>query len=127
MVCFVVGCYVIGMPMHDPMLFRFLVVVILVMTPVFAAGFCFMLSCKIGRDGLYPAAPTLYQSVLRWGAIVSVRRGIGSPFYVVRGAGIFEVVCILPCRFLLKDPKSLGELIDRYAPQDNIVRKKLAA
>ena len=127
MVCFMVGCYVIGMPMHDPMLIGFLVVVVLAMTPVFAAAFCFMLSCKIGRDGLRPAAPTLYQTLLRWEDIVAVRRGIGSPFYVARASGIFGVFCVLPSRFLLKNPDSLRELIDRYAPPDSIVRQKLVA
>lgn len=127
MVGFVFGCYVIGIPMHDPMLIVFLVVMVLVMTPVFAACYMVMLSCRIGREGLRPAAPTLYRTVLRWEDIVTVRRAIGSPLYVARGPGLFGVFCVLPPRFLLKNPDSLRELIDRYAPVDNIVRKKLAA
>ena len=127
MACFVVGCYVIGIPMHDPTLIIFPAVMVLVMTPAFAACFVFMLSCKISREGLRPAAPTLYQIVLRWEDIVTVRKAIGSPIYVARGPRLFGVFCILPTRFLLKNPDSLRELIDRYAPADNIVRKKLAA
>lgn len=127
MACFLVGCYFIGIPMHDYLFIGFLVVMVFVMTPVFAVCFVFMLSCRISRDGLRPAAPTLYQRVLRWEEIVSVRRSIGSPFYVARGPGIFGSFCVLPSRFLLKHPDKLRELLDRYAPADNIVRKTLAA
>ncbi|HEY1788366.1 MAG TPA: hypothetical protein VGJ73_09435 [Verrucomicrobiae bacterium] len=124
MACFVVGLFVIGIPMTDPLLIGFLAVMVPVMAFVFAGCMCFMLRCKIGYDGLRPAAPTFYQRVLRWEDISSVR-GFVSPFYVVR-CRAFGGQCVLPRRFLLKRPDSLKEYIDQYAPIDNVVRKKLA-
>ena len=91
---------------------------------VFAGCLCFMLRCKIGHDGLRSAVPTLYQRLLRW-EDVAVVRGFGSPFYFIRGRAFGGGHCILPRRFLLKRPDSFRELIDQYAPADNIVRKKL--
>lgn len=123
MACFVGGLFAIGIPMTDPLLIALVAVMAPVMTLVFAGCTCFMLRCKIGYDGLRPAVPTFYQRVLRWEEISAVGGG-ASPFYVVR-CGAFGRRCILPRRFLLKRPDSLKELIDRYAPIDNIVRKKL--
>ncbi|HZQ48344.1 MAG TPA: hypothetical protein VFC07_15110 [Verrucomicrobiae bacterium] len=123
MACLVVGLFAIGIPMTDPLLIGFLVVMITGTTFVFAGCLCFMLRCKIGRDGLRSAVPTFYQRVLRWEDI-SVVRSFASPFYVVR-CSAFGPFCILPRRFLLKRPDSLREFIDQYAPADNIVRKKL--
>ena len=109
--------------MTDPLLIGFLVVIIPVMTLVFAAGMCFMLRRKIGYDGLRPAVPTFYKRVVRWEEIASVQ-GFAIPFYVIRGRG-FGGQCILPRRFLLKRPDCLRELIEAYAPEDNILRQKL--
>jgi len=125
MACFVVGLFVIVIPMSDPLLIGFLVVMVTGMTFVFAGCMCFMLRCKIGQDGLRPAVPTFFQRVLRWEDISSVQ-GFASPFYFVR-CRAFGGQCMLPRRFLLKRPDSLREFIDQYAPADNIVRKKLAA
>ena len=125
MACFVIGLFVIGIPMTDPLLIGFLVVMVTGTTFVFAGGMCVMLRCKIGHDGLRPAVPTFYQRVLRWEDI-SVVRGFGSPFYFVR-CRAFGGQCMLPRRFLLKRPDSLREFIVQYAPADNIVRKTLAA
>jgi hypothetical protein len=125
MACFVVGLLVIGVPMTDPLLIGFLVVMVTGMTFVFAGCMCFTLRCRIGYDGLRPAVPTFYQRVLRWEDI-SVVQGFASPFYFVRGRN-FGGHCMLPRRFLLKRPDCLREFIDQYAPADNIVRKKLAA
>lgn len=125
MACFVIGLFVIGIPMSDPLLVGFLVVVVTGMTFAFAASLCFMLRCKIGHDGLRSAVPTLYQQVLRWEDIAVVR-GVGCPFYFVRGRA-FKGHCVLPRRFLLKRPDSLRKVIEQYAPADNILRKKLAA
>ena len=124
MACFVVGLFVIGIPTTDPLLIGFLSVLVPVMTFVFAGCMCLMLRCKIGYDGLRPAVPTFYQRLLRWEDISSVH-AFASPFYVIR-CGTFGGQCILPRRFLLKRPDSLKEFINRYAPIDNIVRKKLA-
>jgi hypothetical protein len=124
MACFVLGLFAIGIPMTDPLLIGFLVVMVTGMTFVFAGCICFMLRCKIGRDGLRSAVPTFYQRVLRWEDISDVR-GFASPFYVVKSS-TFGPFCILPRRFLLKRPDSLREFIDQYAPADNIVRRKLA-
>lgn len=125
MLCFVAGLFFIGLPMHDPLLVGFLVVMVSGMTCVFAFSFCFMFRLKISHEGLRPAVPTFYQWVLRWEDIVDVRRARnGGMFYVVRGRRLGEF-CILPPRFFLKDPQSLRRLIEQYAPADNIVRKEL--
>ncbi len=124
-VLFMMGCsLVLGLPFRDPLFSVFLVVMVPVTSFAFASCFYFMLQCKIGRDGLRPALPTFYQRVLRWEDITYVR-GFGSPFYYV-GSGLFGGRCLLPRRFLLKRPDHLKEFIERYAPADNIVRKKLA-
>jgi hypothetical protein len=109
--------------MTDPLLIGFLAVIFPVMALIFAGGMCFMLRCKIGYDGLRPAVPTFYKSVVRWEDISSIQ-GFGIPFYVVRGRG-FGGQCMLPRRFLLKRPDCLKELIEEYAPEDNILRQKL--
>ena len=114
-----------GIPTSDPLLIGFLIFMGIVMPFVFAGGLCFMLRCKIGRDGLRPAVPTFYQRVLRWEDISAVW-GFGSPFYSVR-CRAFGGQCLLPRSFLLKRPDSLREFIKQYAPEDNIVRKKLSA
>jgi hypothetical protein len=125
MACFFVTILVIGIPTSDPLLIGFLIFMAIVIPFVFAGGLCFMLRCKIGRDGLRPAVPTFYQRVLRWEDISTVW-GFGSPFYSVRCRS-FGGQCFLPRSFLLKRPDSLREFIDHYAPSDNILRKKLAA
>lgn len=122
---FAIAIFTMGLPLHDPLLVGFLIVMFTSMPIVFAACLCFMLRCKIGHDGLRPAVPTFYQKVLRWEDIAFVQ-GFGSPFYFVWSRA-FGSHCILPRRFLLKRPDSLKELIEQYAPADNIVRKKLAA
>ena len=123
--CFFVAIYLDGIPTSDPLLIGFLIFMGIVMPFIFAGCLCFMLRCKIGRDGLRPAVPTLYQRVLRWEDIAAVW-GFGSPFYAVR-CRAFGGQCLLPRPFLLKRPDSLREFIKQYAPEDNIVRKKLAA
>ena len=123
---FVVGCYAIGIPIHEPMFIVFMCVVTIVMTPVFAAFTYFSLRCRIGYDGLRPSMPTFYERIIRWNDVTAVRSMIGSPSYLVRGRGLSEFA-LLPSRFLLKHPDSLRQLIEQYAPADNIVRKKLAA
>jgi hypothetical protein len=124
--CFVFGIFAIGIPMTDPLLIGFLIFMVIGSTFIFAAVVCFVLRCKISREGLCPAVPTFYQRVLRWEDIKIVR-GFGSPFYFVFvKIGDFGYSNILlPRRFLLKRPESLNELIEQYAPADNIVRKKL--
>ena len=124
MVCLFVGLFVIGIPMTDPLLIGFLIFMGIVMSFVFAGGLCFMLRCKVGRDGLRPSVPTFYQRVLRWEDISAVW-GFGIPFYTVR-CRAFGGQCLLPRPFLLKRPDSLREFIKLYAPEDNVVRKKLA-
>ena len=122
--CFVIGLFAIGVPMTDPLLVGFLAVMVTVMPFIFAGCLCFMLRCKIGRDGLRPAVPTFYQRVLRWEDIAMVQ-GFASPFYFIR-CRAFGGHCLLPRQFLLKRPANLRDLIDQYAPADNIVRQKLA-
>jgi len=114
-----------GIPLDDPLLVIVLILMFTVMPFVFAVCICFMLRSKISHEGLCSAVPTFYQQVLRW-EDVAVVRGIGSPFYLVKGRA-FGASAILPHRFLLKRPSSLKELIEQYAPADNIVRKKLAS
>jgi hypothetical protein len=128
MVVFVVGCWVIGIPTHDPLLIGFLVVMVIIMTPLFAAVVFFMTGCRISREGLCGATPRLYQRVLRWGDVTVVQKTfiLSGPFYVVRGRGLGEF-CILPRPFLLKHPDGLKQLIEQYAPADNILRRELAA
>lgn len=123
MAFFFVGVFVIGIPMNDPLLVGLLICMGIIMPFVFAGCLFFMLRCKIGRDGLRPAIPTFYQRVLRWEDISSVR-GFVSPFYSVKGRA-FAGQCLLPRPFLLKRPDSLRELIGQYAPQGNIVRRRL--
>jgi len=123
--CFFVAIFLAGIPTSDPLLIGFLIFMGIVMPFLFAGGLCFMLRCKIGHDGLRPAVPTFYQRVLRWEDISAVW-GFGSPFYSVR-CRAFGGQCLLPRSFLLKRPDSLREFIQQYAPEDNIVRKKLAA
>lgn len=125
MACFVAGPFVIGMPMNDSLFIGSLMVMAIFMTFVFAGCLCFMLRCKIGRDGLRSAVPTFYQHVLRWEDITVVR-GLAMPFYVVK-ASAFGPTCILPRSFLLKQPSSLREYIDQYAPAGNILRNKVSA
>lgn len=123
---FAIAIYIDGIPMRDPLLVGFLIVMFAVTPFIFAFCFCFMLRCKIGRDGLRPAVPTFYQRVLRWEDI-TVMQGFCSPFYFVRSGALGGGHCILPRRFLLKRPESLRELIKQYAPENNIIRKTLAA
>ena len=122
MAFFVTGLFAIGLPMRDPLLIGFLAVMVVGMPFVFAGCLCFMLRCKIGRDGLRPAVPTFYQQVLRWEEITVV--GFGGPFYGV-WCGAFSRPCLLPRPFLLKRPESLKEFIRLYAPPENILRQKL--
>lgn len=124
-VCFAIAIFIEGIPMGDPLLVGFLVFMFSVMPFIFAICFCFMLRCKIGYDGLRSPVP-FYQRVLRWDDIAVVQ-GFCSPFYFVRSRAFGGGHCILPRRFLLKRPDSLKELIEQYAPADNIVRKKLEA
>ena len=126
MMCFVIGLFVLGIPMTDPLLVGFLAFMVPIFTSVFAEGTRFMLHCKIGYDGLRSPTLTFYQRVLRWEDIAVVH-GFFIPFYIVRGR-FFEGrgQCLLPRPFLLKRPDSLRELIERYAQADNVVRKKLA-
>lgn len=126
MVAFVVGCYTIGIPIYEPIFIAFMCVITVVMTPVFAAFTYFSLRCRIGYDGLRPSVPTFYERLIRWSDITAVHRIIGSPSYAVRGRGMSDFA-LLPTRFLLKRPDSLRQLIEQYAPADNIVRKTLAA
>ena len=123
--CFFVAIFIMGIPTRDPLLIGFLIFMGIVMPFVFAGGLCFMLRCKIGRDGLRPAVPAFYQRVLRWEDISAVW-GFGTPFYSVR-CRAFGGQCLLPRAFLLKRPDSLREINEQYAPPDNIVRKKLSA
>ena len=73
MAIFVVGCYFIGIPLHDPLLIGFLVFLVIIMTPVFALCVLFFSRTKISYEGLWPAVPTLYQRVLRWQDITAVQ------------------------------------------------------
>ena len=124
-VCFYIAIFLAGIPTSAPLLIGFLIFMGIVMPFVFAGCLCFMLRCKIGPDGLRSAVPTLYQRVFRWEDIAVVW-GFGSPFYSVR-CRAFGGQCLLPRAFLLKRPDSLREFIRQYAPEGNIVRKKLAA
>jgi len=125
MAAFTVATLSLGMPLHDPLFVGFFTVMVVGMTFVFAACFCFMLRCKISQDGLRPAVPTFYQQLFRWEDIAVVR-GFATPFYVLRSSA-FGPFCILPRRFFLKRPESLKTLLEKYAPADNIVRKIVAA
>lgn len=125
MVCFFLGLLAIGIPLRDPVLIIFLIFMGIVMPFVFAGCLCFMLRCKIGHDGLRPAVPTFYQLVIRWEDI-SFISGIAAPYYSIRCRGN-GTRCLLPRPFLLKRPDSLRELIIQYVPENNIVRKTLAA
>jgi len=129
MLFLMIGFFVIGIPMRDPLLVGFLVLMVTGMAAVFAAVFCFMLRCKIDSEGLWSAVPTFYQRVLRWDDVTAVRRSsvfVRGPFYLVQGRALGEF-CLLPRPFLLKHPERLKQLIQEYAPADNIVRKELAA
>lgn len=123
---FAIAIVSMGLPLNDPLLVVVLVFMFTSMPIVFAVCICFMLRCKIGHDDLRPAVPTLYQRVLRWEDIAGVHTMPVGLFHMVwvRDLG---VSCILPRRFFLKRPQSLKQLIEHYAPADNIVRKKLAA
>jgi hypothetical protein len=125
MLCFVAGLFAIGVPMKDPLLVGFLIVMVPGMTFVFATFFFYMSRTKISNEGLRSAVPTLCQTIIHWDDILSMRRKTGGGmFYVVRGRGLLEI-CILPRPFFLKNPESLRQLIEKYAPADNIVRKEL--
>jgi len=119
---FVVGLVAMGMPMHDPLLLIFLFVMVVSMPFAFASFFCFLGRCKVEPEGLRGAVPWGYQRVLRWDEINRVR--VNFPFYVVKGQGLGEF-CILPCRILLQQPERMNRLIDRFAPSDNVLRRRL--
>ena len=70
--CFAGGLFVIGIPMTDPLVVGFLVVMVAGMTFAFAGCLCFILRCKIGRDGLRSAVPAFYRRLLRWEDISAV-------------------------------------------------------
>lgn len=123
MTSFVIALFIIGVPMRDPLLIAFIIIMVPGTAVVFAAGLCFMLRCKISRQGLCPAVPSFYQRVIPWDEITSIR-GFASPFHVLKTSA-FGPFCILPRRFLLKRPESLKQLLEQYAPADNIVRNKL--
>jgi hypothetical protein len=122
MLAFVVGVVVIGMPMDDPLLRGFLLVMVVSMPFVFAGGTCFMGRCKVEEEGLRGAVPWGYQRVIRWTDITRV--SFKFPFYVVYG-GQWGEFCFLPSRFLLKEPKRLNQLVGKFAPSDNILRRRL--
>ena len=125
MVCFLVATIVMGLPLHDPVLIGFLVVMVPGMTFVFAGCCCSMLRCRITPAGLCTSFPL--QRIIRWEEITKIRKSWGSPFYMVRCGGFFGQFCVLPRPVLLKRPENLKELIERYAPPGNIARKVLAA
>ena len=127
---FVVACWVLdrilGMPIRDPRVLVFLTVVCAAITPLFAAFYRRVLRCRVDHQGLCSPVPTRYRVVLRWDDVVSVRKAFLGLFFVVRGRG-FNSFCILPGPFLLEQPGSLQRTLERYAPEGNILRGKLAA
>ena len=122
---FALGCYAIGIPINEPLVIIFISVVAVVVTPLFAIFTYFSLRCRIGREGLRPAVPMFYERLIRWSDVTAIRKTIGSPIYIVKGREVSEFA-LLPGRLLLKRPDSLRQLIEHYAPADNIVHKKLA-
>jgi len=111
-----------AMPIHDPLFWGFLIVMVVSMPFAFAAFICFMGRCKVEEEGLRGAVPWGYQRVLRWNELNRVR--VNFPFYTVAGRGLGEF-CIVPCKFLLKQPERLEQLIGKFAPNDNILRRRL--
>ena len=75
--CFFVAMFVMGIPTSDPLLIGFLIFMGIVMPFVFAGCLCFMLRCKIGRDGLRRGADILSASASLGGHFGSV--GIWQP------------------------------------------------
>ena len=122
MAIFAIGLIAIGVPMHDPLLVAFLFVMVVGMTITFAVICRFMLRCRIDQAGLRSAVPSGHQRVLGWSDIIYVRRRF--PFYVVRGQAFGEF-CLLPFKFLLKQPDRMERLIVQFAPSDNVLRKYL--
>jgi hypothetical protein len=123
---FAAAIFSMGLPLDDPLLVAVLVFMFTSMPIVFAVCMCLMLRCKIGRDGLRPAVPTFYQRVLRWEDVAGVYTMPVGLFHVIVGRDL-GAFCVLPRRFFLKRPQSLKQLIEQYAPADNIVRRRLAA
>jgi hypothetical protein len=65
--------------------------------------------------------------VIRWDDVKAVRTSfvfVRGPFYLVQGRSLDEF-CLLPRPYLLKNPESLRQIIERYAPRGSIVRKEL--
>jgi len=120
-ICAAIGAWLIGWPVNDPSLIIFL----LILTLLSSAELYWMLGCRIDRDGLRSATPTLYLSLLRWEDVTSVRRSWGTPYYMVRGSGAFVGFVTLPHPFFLKDPNQLIELVCKYAPEGHPVRNAL--
>jgi hypothetical protein len=98
--------------------------------PGFAFGMWFMLGCKVTKEGLRPFTGEFYAlvrgtAVLPWEDIRTVYAV--PPLYCVRNRDRFGMQCFLPGRLLLKDPSQLKALVERHAPADNILRKKIKA
>jgi len=119
---FVILLIAMGIPTDDPLLRWFLGVMVVSMPFVFAGFFCFMGRCKVEEDGLRGAVPWGYQRVLRWEEIERVR--LSFPFYTVSGRGL-GCFCILPQKFLLKQPERMNQLIGEFSPQGNLLRTRL--
>lgn len=107
---------------RNSMLVVVVTVIVVIMTPVFTGCFYFMLRSKINHEGLRSAVPWGFTRVLRWEDIIYVRGNW--PFYVVRGRKL-EDICLLPYGLFLKQPRRLSQLIEQYAPEDNILRRRL--
>jgi hypothetical protein len=123
MLVFVIVLFAMGMPsIHDPLFWGFLFVMIVGMPFAFAGFICFMGRCKVEEEGLRGTVPWGYQRVLRWDEINHVRGNF--PFYTITGRGLGEF-CIVPYKFLMKQPERMDQLIGKFAPRDNILRRRL--
>jgi hypothetical protein len=118
--------YVLGETAEDPLLKIFLIVMVVVMPPIFAAFLCLLIRCRFDRDGLRQESFGFFEKNLPWTEATRVQGRMLGLFYVVYGKGLNNF-CIVPGPLLLKYPEHLKQLIRQYAPADNIVRRRLVA
>ena len=110
-----------GVPLRDPSLMIWFVIMVGIGTPMFTAILVLLISCSVGPRGIR----NLFFGELGWSDMHRVRGFPLEPYYVIRGRGFFCKFCVVPRRFFLKHPDQLWEAMDRYAPRHHFLRSSL--
>lgn len=110
-----------GFPFNSPIFVSGFVILVVIGTPVFTAILVLLISCPVGPGGIR----SLFYGELGWNEMSYVQPNPLAPYYMIRGRGLFCKFCMVPRRFLLKDPDQLWEAVNRYAPRHHFLRSRL--